>query len=170
MKSKIVKVKSFYNYLTYHLSAITEFQIFLGHPNVHMSGKNKNFDNLEVLRVSMDDFKRFFENIELFRFFKIPWINTRKLTYMYVVPICYNRGFINPPSPCDAPIKYSYFLEFLTWQNLYICTKEYISKKTRTVVGNYWETSRSNSKNDFLFLKKLFFQVFGWWNSSRREC
>ena len=28
MKSKIVKVKSFYNYLTYHLSAITELNFF----------------------------------------------------------------------------------------------------------------------------------------------
>ena len=35
MKSKIVKVKSFYNYLTNHLPAITEFSFFLGHPNVH---------------------------------------------------------------------------------------------------------------------------------------
>ena len=35
MKSKIVEVKSFYNYLTHQLPAITEFSIFLGHPNAH---------------------------------------------------------------------------------------------------------------------------------------
>ena len=34
MKSKIVKVKSFYNNLIHHLLAITEFLIFLGPPNV----------------------------------------------------------------------------------------------------------------------------------------
>ena len=38
IKSKIVKVKSFYNYITHHLPAITEFSIFLGHPNVHTTG------------------------------------------------------------------------------------------------------------------------------------
>ena len=38
MKSKIVKVKSFHNYLTNHLPAITEFRFFMGHPNVHITG------------------------------------------------------------------------------------------------------------------------------------
>ena len=66
-----------------------------------MSGKNKNFDNVEVLQVSMDDFKRFFENIEVLRFFSIPWINTRKLAYIYVMPVFNIKEFIifSYPSP-----------------------------------------------------------------------
>ena len=36
MKSKIVKVKLFENYLTHHLPAITEYSIFLGHPYVYV--------------------------------------------------------------------------------------------------------------------------------------
>ena len=36
MKSNLVKVKSFYNYLTHHLPAIIEFSILLGHPNVRV--------------------------------------------------------------------------------------------------------------------------------------
>ena len=36
MKSKIVKVKSLYNFLTHHLPAITEYSIFSGHPIVNI--------------------------------------------------------------------------------------------------------------------------------------
>ena len=37
MKSKVVKVKSYQNYLTYYLPPITEFKILVGHPNVHIT-------------------------------------------------------------------------------------------------------------------------------------
>ena len=39
MKSKIVKVKSFQNHLTYYWTPITEFSILVGHPNVHILHK-----------------------------------------------------------------------------------------------------------------------------------
>ena len=71
MKSKIVKVKSFYNYLINHLPAITEISIFLGHPictlgcpKMHLFPRNIPWPGA---RGSLSDVG--FENIYVFFFY-----------------------------------------------------------------------------------------------------
>ena len=57
-KSKIVKVKSFYNNLTHHMSRLTESVCFLGHPNVQCTYRvrqteknNKKINKLTLSKI-----------------------------------------------------------------------------------------------------------------------
>ena len=52
-KSKIVKVKSFYNYLTHNLPATKEFSIFGCHPTVHLCGQNPRL-RIRILQYRAD--------------------------------------------------------------------------------------------------------------------
>ena len=45
----MIKVNSFYNYLTHYLPAITEFLYFLGHPNVQCTYPVSQHTILDIL-------------------------------------------------------------------------------------------------------------------------